>query len=62
MRIVPTPGTTIELVMRHWSNAGLKLPNHGQDFATLTFTLSPDAMGRRFASAREKTDDEPRNQ
>ena len=25
-----------ELTMRHWSNGGIRLPNHGQDFATLT--------------------------
>ena len=28
-----------ELTVRHWSNAGIKLPNHGQDFATLTATF-----------------------
>lgn len=28
--------SALELTMRHWSNAGIKLPNHGQDFATLT--------------------------
>jgi Lipid A 3-O-deacylase (PagL) len=26
----------MELAIRHWSNAGIKLPNRGQDFATLT--------------------------
>lgn len=43
LRIVPTPQTAIELTMRHWSNAGLKLPNRGQDFATMTvvFSLQP---------------------
>jgi Lipid A 3-O-deacylase (PagL) len=29
----------LELAIRHWSNAGLKLPNHGQDFATLTLVF-----------------------
>ncbi len=28
-----------ELTVRHWSNGGIKLPNHGQDFATLTATF-----------------------
>jgi hypothetical protein len=28
--------SALELTLRHWSNAGIKLPNHGQDFATLT--------------------------
>jgi len=41
LRITPTPGCAIELVGRHWSNAGLKLPNHGQDFATVMFTVYP---------------------
>ena len=27
---------TVELAVRHWSNAGIRLPNRGQDFATLT--------------------------
>jgi hypothetical protein len=44
LRVMPTPATAIELSMRHWSNAGLKLPNHGQDFATLTFTIIPGAL------------------
>jgi hypothetical protein len=26
---------TLELAIRHWSNAGIRLPNRGQDFATL---------------------------
>ena len=38
-------GWTIELVGRHWSNGGLKLPNHGQDFATLTFSVYPGLFG-----------------
>jgi hypothetical protein len=25
-----------ELTLRHWSNGGIRLPNHGQDLATLT--------------------------
>jgi len=29
----------LELCLRHWSNAGLRLPNHGQDFFTLTYVF-----------------------
>lgn len=29
----------LELCLRHWSNAGLKLPNHGQDFFTLSYVF-----------------------
>ena len=29
-----------ELTVRHWSNAGIRLPNHGQDFGTLTVRLN----------------------
>jgi hypothetical protein len=32
-----TSGAIMELTIRHWSNAGLKFPNRGQDFATLSF-------------------------
>jgi Lipid A 3-O-deacylase (PagL) len=38
---LPRRGTAVELAMRHWSNAGVKEPNHGQDFVTLTFLLDP---------------------
>jgi hypothetical protein len=41
LRFTPRSGMSIELVGRHWSNAGLKLPNHGQDFATLMFSIYP---------------------
>jgi hypothetical protein len=34
-----------ELTVRHWSNAGIRLPNHGQDFATLTFRLNSGWFG-----------------
>jgi len=34
-----------ELTMRHWSNAGIRLPNHGQDFATLTVRLNSGLFG-----------------
>ena len=34
-----------EVTIRHWSNGGVKLPNHGQDFATLTFRLNRGLFG-----------------
>jgi Lipid A 3-O-deacylase (PagL) len=34
-----------ELTVRHWSNAGIRLPNHGQDFATLTIRLNTGRFG-----------------
>jgi hypothetical protein len=39
LRIRPSALTTVELALRHWSDAGLKLPNRGQDFITLTFAF-----------------------
>jgi hypothetical protein len=50
LRITPVEGAAIELVVRHWSDAGLKLPNHGQDFATLSFTVYPGFFGRPVAA------------
>jgi len=50
LRIMPKKGMTIELVGRHWSNGGLKLPNHGQDFATLTFSVYPGLFGHAAKS------------
>jgi hypothetical protein len=41
IRYLPAKGYSIELVGRHWSNAGLKLPNHGQDFVTVMFSVYP---------------------
>jgi len=40
---LPVRSMALDLSLRHWSNAGLKLPNRGQDFATLsiTWTLGP---------------------
>ena len=32
-------GEALELWLRHWSNAGLRLPNHGQDFFTLSYVF-----------------------
>ena len=41
------PGNRViaEVTMRHWSNGGIKLPNHGQDFATVTFRLNSRLFG-----------------
>ena len=32
-------GAGLELCLRHFSNGGLRLPNHGQDFLTLTYVF-----------------------
>jgi hypothetical protein len=32
-------GEGLELCLRHWSNGGMRLPNHGQDFFTLTYVF-----------------------
>lgn len=32
-------GPSLELSIRHWSNADLKMPNRGQDFAALTLVF-----------------------
>jgi hypothetical protein len=41
------PGNRViaEVTMRHWSNGGVRLPNHGQDFATLTIRLNSGLFG-----------------
>lgn len=49
VRLTPRPGLAIELIGRHWSNGGLKLPNHGQDFATVMFTVYPGSSGHTRA-------------
>ena len=36
---LPGGGKGLELSVRHWSNAGIRLPNRGQDFATLTYSF-----------------------
>jgi hypothetical protein len=43
----PFPGNRVtgELTFRHWSNGGIRLPNHGQDFVTLTFHLNLGLLG-----------------
>jgi hypothetical protein len=44
---LPGSRTVAELTMRHWSNGGIRLPNHGQDFATLTVRLNSGVVGDR---------------
>ena len=39
-----------ELTVRHWSNAGIRLPNHGQDFVALTIRLNSGRFGIDKAS------------
>jgi hypothetical protein len=43
----PLPGdrAIAELTFRHWSNGGIRLPNHGQDFVTLTVRLNSGFVG-----------------
>jgi len=43
----PIPGNRAvgELTFRHWSNGGIRLPNHGQDFVTLTVSLNSGLVG-----------------
>lgn len=41
----PGDHVVAELTMRHWSNAGIRLPNHGQDFLTLTVRLNSGLFG-----------------
>ena len=43
----PMPGNHVvgELTFRHWSNGGIRLPNHGQDFVTLTVRLNSGLVG-----------------
>jgi hypothetical protein len=45
---LPRDRVVAELTVRHWSNGGIRLPNHGQDFATLTVRLNTG----RFEVAR----------
>jgi hypothetical protein len=52
-------GSFVELTMRHWSNAGIKLPNRGQDFATVTFVFSPGQFAGTYAHARARAEEEP---
>jgi hypothetical protein len=42
---LPGSPVTGEVTMRHWSNAGIQLPNHGQDFATLTVRINSRLFG-----------------
>ena len=42
---LPRDRVVAELAVRHWSNGGIRLPNHGQDFATLTVRLNSGVFG-----------------
>ena len=42
---IPGQIAVAELTVRHWSNAGVRLPNHGQDFVTLTVRLNTGLFG-----------------
>lgn len=42
---IPGQLAVAELTVRHWSNAGIRLPNHGQDFVTLTVRLNTIRFG-----------------
>jgi Lipid A 3-O-deacylase (PagL) len=48
---LPGNRVTAELTMRHWSNGGIRLPNHGQDFATLTVKVNTGKVGVSKADA-----------
>jgi hypothetical protein len=43
----PLPGNRVvgELTFRHWSNGGIRLPNHGQDFVTFTVHVNSGLIG-----------------
>jgi hypothetical protein len=34
-----------EVILRHWSNGGIRLSSHGQDFATVTIRLNSGLFG-----------------
>ena len=34
-------GSSVDVTVRHWSNAGIRLPNRGQDFFTVSYSFSP---------------------
>jgi hypothetical protein len=36
---LPGASSELELSMRHWSNGGIRLPNRGQDFFTISFAF-----------------------
>ena len=45
---LPHNGSAFEFTLRHWSNGGIRQPNRGQDFATLTFLLEPQYFRTAF--------------
>lgn len=41
MRVqLPRSHSDVEFSLRHWSNAGIRLPNRGQDFFTVSYAFS----------------------
>jgi len=38
---LPRSGSSLEVTVRHWSNAGIRLPNRGQDFFTMSYSFAP---------------------
>jgi hypothetical protein len=41
MRVqLPRSRSDVEFSLRHWSNAGIRLPNRGQDFFTVSYAFS----------------------
>jgi len=41
---LPRSGSSFEVTVRHWSNAGIRLPNRGQDFFTMSYSFAPGRM------------------
>ncbi len=41
LRVSPNnSASTVEVALRHWSNGGIRLPNRGQDFLTVSYAFS----------------------
>ena len=53
----PWSRSRVEVAVRHWSNGGLRLPNRGQDFLTLSVTWSPTPVRWFFSAGRPSPDD-----
>jgi Lipid A 3-O-deacylase (PagL) len=53
---MPGDRVVAELAVRHWSNGGIRLPNHGQDFATLTVRLNSGLFGVERAEQISRDD------
>lgn len=39
VRLSDSGGSDLEVSVRHWSNGGIRLPNRGQDFVTLSYAF-----------------------